>query len=1152
MGKTTIRSMLVFVLAAIASVAGSTATSAFGQVTTASIRGTVTDTTGAVVPGATVTVKGEQTGFTREIQTNAAGFYSFAELPVGTYTIEVGLSGFKSATRTGIILNVADVRAENVALEAGAVSEVVTVESAALQVKTIGGEVAGLVTGEQVRELPLNGRNFLQLGTLMPGVSQGDTFNTKDRGLMSGIELAVSGSGLGGNMWTVDGANNNDVGSNRTILVFPSVDAIDEFKVHRNSYGAEFGGAAGAQVNIVTRAGTNQFHGSGYYFGRNEALASRDYFLEKADQPKGPLSVHDFGGTFGGPIIKDKLQFFFSEEWNREKRGVTRGAFVPTAAERAGDFSGPIIPDCSSAIPIDPLTGHEFAGNRIPSNRLSPAGLLVMQLYPLPNTTPGEGSCNNWVTAINTPINWRQDHIRADYAISNATRLMVRYTQDSWDNKSPSAQETLWGDDPFPAVDSNWTQPGRSLTAQLTQNIGSAAVNALTFSYSANVITVTRGGLTPDLNEQINAAIPGMFPDSIKEYGADRGHPIFFGREGYGEDLQNMAPFKNNQNLFAFKDDYSVVFGKHFLKAGLVFSYNQKNEDVFDQGSAESSQFGDAVGITGEGDTTGNAIADLLLRGMAFDFSEASAERSIRQRWRDVEAYAQDSWKVGTHVTLDYGLRWSRFENPYDAGDTISSFDPSVFKPALGSDACNGMLLPPGSTACQQAGLEGGTAGPNRSLAKTKNYFAPRIGIAWDVFGDGKTAVRSGLGQFYQRESLQNGLNLGFNPPFNRTLIGSRTLDSNAEPFPGAFANNDGVPQYGLDTSGRMGYNWQWNLSVQREVVRNTTLEVGYVGSKGDNLLLPYDVNQVPAANRLAYIHAGSNSDATAALRPYGDFGNTTIALLDHGGSSIYHSLQTQLVSRFAHGSQFEVSYTFSRSIGNVSLIGGENGVGASAVSLLENRDIDRGLTATHRAHIFNASLVLALPALEDKPPMMKQVLGDWEVGTIVLASSGRPLTVTNGRIPGLVNGVSGTGLTSNQRPNYVSGQDCRASGGPDEQILNPAAWTLTGIPFGTFGNSGRGICEGPNFFQVDLAFYKNIKATGHLKVQARFEIFNVFNRANFISVNTSLSPTSVTFNAPTAATATAITAFTPSGNFGLATATRDPRQAQFGIKVTF
>ncbi len=1149
MRKTLACLTVVLVLLALPSIA---------QNISATIRGTVTDSTGAVVPGANVTVKSEGTGFTRSTLTNGSGVYSFPELPLGTYAVEVALTGFKSSQVRGVALNVADVRAVDVRLETGNLTENVTIEVPAVAVKTIGGEVAGLVTGEQVRELPLNGRNFLQLGTLMPGVSQGDGFDTKNRGLMSHIQLAVSGSGQGHNMWTVDGANNNDVGSNATILVFPSVDAIEEFKVHRNSYGAEFGGASGAQVNIVTRGGTNDFHGAAYYFGRNDSLASTEYFLKKAGRPKGPLSSHDFGGTLGGPIIKDKLHFFFSQEWNREKRGLTRSAFVPTAAERSGDFSAPVIAGCSSPTPKDPLTGQPFPGNRIPQNRISPAGLLVMQLYPLPNTSTS-GSCNNWVTALNTPINWRQENARVDWSLTQRTHVMVRYTQDSWKNNSPSAQETLWGDDPFPAVDSNWDQPGRSLTAQLTQNIGSKGVNSLTFNYSANVITVTRGGDTPQLNDQLNAAIPSIFPVGFKEYGADRGHPIFSGRGSYATTLQNMAPFKNNQNLFVLKDDFSALFGKHFLKVGAVASYNQKNEDVFDQGSAESSTFNDAVGLTGNDDTTGNVLADLLLRSMAFDFSEPSAERSIQQRWRDVEAYVADSWKLQPHVTLDLGVRWSRFENPYDLGDTISSWDASAFNPALGGDPCNGMLLPPGSNACQTAGLRGGTAGPSRALTKTKSYFAPRLGIAWDVSGNGRTAVRAGVGRFIERESLQNGLNLGFNPPFNRQRLGSRTLDSSAEPFPDAFSTDDGIPLYGLDTSGRMGYTWQWNASVQREIARNTTLELGYVGSKGFDLLHPYDANQVPPGDnnhngvpdRLDFIRAGSSSSARAALRPFGVFGNASIAILDHGGSSVYHSLQTQLVSRFGRGSQFQASYTFSRTIGTVSLTGGENDLGSTTTSLREDPGLDRGLTTSHRKHIFNASLVFVLPEFDDKSGFVKNVLGGWEVGTIAQYASGHPFTVFTGAIPGLTNRVSGTGQTSTQRPNVVAGVDCHGSG-PREQILNPAAWTLVGFQLGTFGNSGRGICEGPNFAQVDASLYKNIKLSQRLKAQLRFEVFNVFNRVNFTTVSNSLNSTSATLDTGRAATASTITAFTPSANFGRATVARDPRQAQFGVKLTF
>jgi hypothetical protein len=1124
----------------------------------------VTDTTGAVVPGASVAVTGQDTGLTRSTSTNSDGLYTFADLPVGSYKIDVELSGFKTGTVKDITLNVADSRDVNVALAPGEITETVSVVAEAIQVRTSGGEVAGLVTGEQVRELPLNGRNFLQLTLLQPGVTAPDFLNTKDKGLLGGSDVSVSGNDVTANMWTVDGANNNDVGSNRTILIYPSVDAIEEFKIHRNSYGAEFGGASGAQINIVTRGGTNEFHGSAFYFGRRDALNSKNYFLEQAGKDKEKLDRNDFGWTFGGPIIKDKLHFFASQEWNKETRGVVRTAFVPTAAERAGDFSAPRIAGCSQAAPIDPLTGQPFPGNRIPADRLSPGGLAYLQLYPLPNTTPGAGSCNNWVASLDTPLDWRQENIRLDWSLSSATRVMLRYTQDHWTNNSPSAP-ALWGDDPFPAVSSNWEQPGRSVVAQLNQNIGSNGINSLTFSYSSNKISVSNGGTDPELNSRITGLIQPLFsPKGITPGSTEVSHPVFWGGAGY-DALWSQGAFENSQDLFVLKDDYSAVFGKHFLKVGALASWNRKNEDTLGNASDRHSRFWGSAGLNGWGANTGNILADFLLRDMTFGFSESSTNRQNPQRWRDLEFYVSDSWKVSPRVTLDYGVRYSRYFNPYADDDRFASFQPDLFNPALGSDACNGLLLPPGSNACSALGLRGGTFASNRSLAaEDKNNFAPRLGVAWDVSGNGKTAIRAGLGQFYLRERVSPGLNLAGNPPFSVVQSGIRKLDTTAEPCAGCFGLSTGRPTAGREAKAVTPNTWQWNLTVQRELARNTTLELSYVGNKGTNLLRSINVNQVAAGDsngngvddRLEYARS---QPANGSLRPFGVFGDGNITYWDHGGNSIYHSLQSQFRSQFGRGSQFQASYTWSRTIANIPLDNSSGGL-ARDVAPLDNAEqgLERGLARTHRAHLFNTSLVLMLPAFTDKSGFVKNVLGDWELGLIAIATSGTPVTIYSGGLPGLNGGPSGTGYTDNQRPNRVPGQPCRATGGPREQIFNPAAWTLAGFQLGSNGDSGRGVCNGPGFFQVDLALFKNIQLNDRVRLQLRFEVFNVFNRVNFLSPGVdsgapynSLNASSVTLDAPLAQ-ATRITAFTPAGNFGQATATRDPRQAQFGIKLIF
>src|SRR5713226_5703521 len=632
------------------------ASSAWAQKTSGTIAGTVTDDSGALVADAKVTVTSVQTEATRTSQTNSAGLFSFPDLNPGVYNVAVTKQGFKKVEAKNIELHVSDIANVTVKLPVGAVAETVVVEASAVQVETQTGTVGNVVTGQEVRELPLNGRNFVQLTTLMPGAAVAENFDAKNKGLLAGVDISFSGAPANANQWRVDGANNNDIGSQRTILIYPSIDAIEEFKILRNSYGAEYGGAGGAQINIVTRGGGNDFHGSAFYFGRNDALIAKNSLLSPTDH-KQLLRRNDYGYTIGGPIKKDKVFFFWSEEWNKEKRARVRSVQIPTLAERAGDYRDMVAAGCPNQIPTDPFNGNAaftFNGqtNVIDPARLSPAGQAYLSQFPAPNRS--NPCVKNWVQGVTIPVDWREENVRGDINITKSTVLTLRYTSDSWKNPLHSdAEGGLWGEQAYPAISDSWDQPGKVAIAKLTTTIGSTATNDFTFSWSANRINLALAGDTPALNATIKASFQTVFPQSGKLHGAGTAEPLCW-CGGPANFIGHFGPWANGQDLYTWKDDFSKVVGRHIFKTGVYYSRNKKDEET-------GSDNGGLWGATGHGTsqwngTTGNEYGNYLVRGINWGYGENVKNGLAQARWSDLEFYVGDSWKMRPRLTLEYGF----------------------------------------------------------------------------------------------------------------------------------------------------------------------------------------------------------------------------------------------------------------------------------------------------------------------------------------------------------------------------------------------------------------------------------------------------------------------------------------------------------------
>lgn len=1088
---------------------------ALAQKSSGGVTGQATDATGAAVPNAAVTLVNKSTGFTRTAQTNGQGEYTFDDVPVGTYEVDVTAGSFQKQAIQGVIVNVASTARADVHLTNGNTTEVVTVEANAIQVQTDSGSLGTVVDGTQVRELPLNGRSFVQLTQLVPGVSGANNFDSKNKGLQGGVDFSVNGNPTTNNLFLVDGANDNDVGSNRTILIYPSIESIAEFKMLTNSYGAEYGQASGAIISIVTRSGTNSFHGTAFYDGRNDALASYTYFSRRnagLGQPlngKDKLRRNDWGYSIGGPIKKDKLFFFFNEEWNHEIRGFTQTSCVATAAEVAGDFS---TTSCGAVQPTFPLALRKN-GNPHALATVDPAGTALAAYYPLPNKA-ADAQGNNWSESLPTFLKWRQENVRVDYQLNKRNTIMGRYVQDTWDNPAYNGNQ-YWGDSAFPVINSGWAQPSKQVIGRVTSTITSTLVNDAEFAYSNNRINITPGGTNPGLIQQLNAAIPTLYPTTLKNNKSGGIPQIWSGLQQYGNyaTIQTIAPWNNSLDLYTFRDDVSKTLGRHQVQAGFFLGWNAKDEDN-NTASSEHPTFSASdyqVDAKAGGIAVGNTLANVLIPNNPFTLSETSTNIRAQLRWRDREFYGQDTWKITPRVTLNYGVRYSQLPPTYQPNGQATNFQPSLYdrtKPA--SDACNGLLIVPGTDPCGDANKQFGTAfssgvaGPNKYLVNVNNHMvAPRVGLSWDVLGDGRTAIRAGYGMFYQRERVSR-YTLVANAPFAVTVNNfTRRLGGATPASLGAGAAS---PAGGYDTGNTVPMSQQWNLTVEQSVARNSVLQVSYVGNRGEHLTSSYDVNSIQPQNWAAATFTPTNN--INSLRPFSNFGS--LAYWTHNGDSYFDGLETMFRTQIGNF-RLQAAYTWSHAIADVVTDDSSGGTGAQSFMIASNPRADRGNTATNRPNIFVANGTYLLPQLRGHSELVKQTLGGWELTGITTADSGNSVTAfqaasENGTLlrmgqTSTVGALFQTGLTSNQRALPTPGQSCNAGsaiGG--NQIINPTALTLIGYQLGTYNPNmvPRGYCHGPKLVNTDFSIDKNWQVHERYQIQFRFNAFDLLNHANF------------------------------------------------------
>lgn len=1066
---------------------------ATAQVVTGTIVGTVKDQSGAIVPGAKITIVNVGTESIRNVVADSSGDYTAPSLPIGEYRLTAEREGFKKTVVSGISLEVNQTPRIDIVLAIGNRAESVQVIGSAPLMKTESSDIGTVVDSHEVVDIPLNGRMILDLNLLDASAARLSNYRNDAAGPngqdLGGAGMSFNGSSVDGNGYLVDGVQSE--GMQTTHMTYqPTLESVQEFQQESNQYNAAFGFGGGAQINVVTKSGTNTFHGQAYEYVRNDIFDARNFF----DTTRPAYRHNQFGGVFGGPIIKDKTFFFFSYEGNYIRKAIGQLYTVPPMAEREGNFSADAtIYDPATTVP-DPANPGEylrtpFSGNVIPLDRLDPVAQKAYQyLFPLPNL-PGESA--NLEAAPDRIENRNQYDVRVDHRFNSSHAIFGRYTK--YDNNMllnsfcslPNCYDIV--DNPSP----------NNLTVGYTALISPTKVNELRVGWTTwqQILEPQSGrlGTKTDYHALLGLGAPPNGVPAIQ-----LGLPTI-GISGYdGTGGQLGAPNNRNDNNYQIVDNLNLTEGNHQISTGgavRLWRENHAGINLFVRGDYSfSSQYTSNPEVGG----TGDPLADFDL---GYPVSDIGGEGDSSQPYSRnlTAAYVQDNWKVRPNLTLNLGVRWEYFGPWYEPNGALTFFS---FQTAQ-------------IVTTQQIEQEGlGKSG----YTVPKDNVAPRIGLAWRPFGDNKTAVRTGFGMFHLPHTQLYEL-LGLNP---NPLAGyfSWTADPTypnltlEDPFPTGGGVTGAPSPYAVQPHWKTPYNMQWSMFVQRELRPNLSLELGYVGNRG------VDLEQAPDLNTPA---AGPGSLASRRLYP--NFGS--IETSQSLGNSWYNALEVNLERKWQNGFSFRASYTYSKGLSDVDLgaFAFQGGLGFNG----DPFDVARykGRTEFDARHRLALSYIYELPYGRGRrygsasTGVVDAFLGGWQVNGITTIDSGSPVDT------GLAfNNMGPTAGGWYDRPDLIA----NPNDGPKtaQEWFNTSAFALA--PTGTYGNAARNIVEAPGIANWDFSIFKNFRLTERQRLQFRAELFNIFNTPQF-------DPPNTTFGSP---------------SFGEIFSAGDGREIQFALKYSF